>query len=113
MKRLAKWVLIIWSIFCLLGAIAGMASVGGHIGQLSDEAQKTGATIGLGCGMAMWVGIWAAIALPALIVYLVTGKKESVHVVVESDRISTLCKECGKYYEGKPSFCPNCGKPIS
>jgi hypothetical protein len=24
----------------------------------------------------------------------------------------TSCRECGKYYEGKPSFCPHCGKPV-
>lgn len=23
-----------------------------------------------------------------------------------------LCKECGKYYAGSSSFCPNCGKKI-
>jgi TM2 domain-containing membrane protein YozV/predicted RNA-binding Zn-ribbon protein involved in translation (DUF1610 family) len=24
-----------------------------------------------------------------------------------------LCIECGKYYEGQPKFCPNCGKEIN
>lgn len=24
-----------------------------------------------------------------------------------------LCAHCGRYYEGLPSFCPNCGKSIT
>ena len=24
---------------------------------------------------------------------------------------TTLCIECGKYFEAEPHFCPNCGKP--
>lgn len=27
-------------------------------------------------------------------------------------RKTALCKECGKFYEGNPRFCPNCGKQI-
>ncbi len=26
---------------------------------------------------------------------------------------SQLCRHCGKYYDGTPSFCPNCGKALS
>jgi ribosomal protein L37E len=29
-----------------------------------------------------------------------------------SGRKAILCANCGKYYEGTPSYCPNCGNPI-
>ena len=25
----------------------------------------------------------------------------------------SLCPHCGKYYEGTPRFCPNCGQPVA
>ena len=36
-----------------------------------------------------------------------TQKKE-----LSSQQKATLCKECGKFYEGNSKFCPNCGKQI-
>lgn len=106
MKNVAKWIVLGWSIICLIGVVYGMVSVGKHMEGLQDEAQKAGATIGVGCGMGMWVGIWLAIAGPALIIYLVSGKKKDEAVKTK------LCIECGKYYEGNPKFCPSCGKEI-
>jgi hypothetical protein len=29
------------------------------------------------------------------------------------NRPVALCPHCGKYYEGTPKFCPNCGKAVS
>lgn len=114
MKNVAKWVAIIWSLFCLLGIIVGMRNVS----KMEDTSPKseyteTGKTIGVGCGLGMWAGIWLAIAGPATIIYLLSGKKTVIaEVNVESSKTVTLCAECGKYYEGKNNFCPNCGKPI-
>ena len=30
----------------------------------------------------------------------------------QAQKTVTLCPDCGKYYEGTPKFCPNCGHPI-
>lgn len=30
-----------------------------------------------------------------------------------TNKPATLCIHCGKYYEGTPRFCPNCGQPVS
>jgi hydrogenase-4 membrane subunit HyfE len=113
MRNVAKWVLILWSLFCLVGVFVGMANVGSTIEKTSGEMERAGAGIGMGCAMAMWVGIWAAIALPALIIYLVAGKKEPIRVSIEPEKQSTLCTSCGKYYAGKSRFCPNCGQPTA
>ena len=115
MKKVAKWVLIIWSLLCLIGVLAGMANIGGHIESGASDATRTGQALGIGCGMGIWVAVWAGIALPALIIYLVAGKREAMPVSIEVDKSksSKLCTECGKYYEGQSRFCPNCGKPVS
>jgi hypothetical protein len=114
MKNVAKWIAIVWSGFCLIGIVYGMANVG----KMKDTSPKSeyteaGKAIGVGCGLGMWAGIWLAIAGPATIIYLLSGKKTVIaEVIVESNKTGTLCAECGKYYEGKQNFCPNCGKPI-
>ena len=110
MKQVAKWVLLGWSVFCLIGVVVGMANVGGTLQNSSSDMERTGTTLGLGCGMAMWIGIWGAIALPSLIIYLVAGKKQATMAFTEPVRKSSLCASCGRYYDGQPRFCPNCGQ---
>ncbi|MDP8267906.1 MAG: hypothetical protein P9L97_04180 [Candidatus Tenebribacter davisii] len=112
MRSFAKWVAIIWSIICLIGIIYGMANVGDSFDS-SDDYESAGAAIGLGCGLGIWIIFWFVIAGPALIIYTVSGKKikKSKNVIESKD--SSLCQACGKYYEGSPKFCPNCGKSIN
>ena len=111
MKVLAKWVIIIWAMFCLFGVILGIVNVSKEFGNTNNEYEETGATIGVGCGMGMWVGIWLAIAGPGMFIYLITGNKENKSVPPVSKE-SKLCVECGKYYEGSPNFCPHCGEKV-
>jgi hypothetical protein len=111
MKSTAKWIAIGWSIFCLFGILSGMANVGKEFDRPMNEAERAGANIGVGCGMAMWVGIWAAIAGPAFLIYVLSESKEVANAPSGVQRSSVLCRECGKYYEGPTNFCPHCGKP--
>jgi membrane protease subunit (stomatin/prohibitin family) len=110
MKKFAKWIVILWSLFCLFGVIFGMINVGKNL-DMKNEYERAGSTIGLGCGMGMWVGIWLAIAGPSMFIYAIASNKEK-KTEIPMRRESKLCKECGKYYEGNPNFCPNCGKQI-
>jgi membrane protease subunit (stomatin/prohibitin family) len=108
MKNAAKWIAIGWSLFCLAGIVIGLASVGEELNKPMNEYESAGANIGVGCGMAMWVGIWAAIAGPAFLVYVVAGQGSTI-TAAESTREARLCKECGKYSAAGASFCPHCG----
>ncbi len=117
MKTIAKWVAILWSTFCVVGVIVGMANVGKTIDPAASDAVKGGQAIGMGCGMAFWIVAWVVIAGPAVIVYFVAGKRQpmqvQIHDPLPSIAVSHVCKECGKYYDGAPSFCPHCGKPVT
>jgi hypothetical protein len=70
-----KWIVIGWSVLCLFGVVYGIANVAADSSPAYTEAQQAGQAIGFGCGMFMWVFIWGAIAIPALVVWLVGQKR--------------------------------------
>ena len=109
MKSVAKWITILWSLFCLFGVLFGIAEVGEELNQPMDEYEEVGTGLGIGCGMFIWFFVWAAIAGPAFMVWTMSGKKEAKEEVPKE---SSLCSGCGKYYEGTPKFCPNCGNEV-
>ena len=115
LKSIAKWVAILWSLFCLIGVASGCFAAGSSLSKDTSDAGQAGAAIGMGCGMAMWVGIWGAIAGPSLLVYLLSGRSQPIQVQVQQPSASPvkLCASCGKYYEGSPRFCPNCGTQLN
>ena len=110
MKAFAKWVAIGWSILCLVGMCWGLANVSQQNTALQSgsDAEKTGAVVGLGCGAGIWVVLWIVIAGPAMFIYLLSGKRETKQVTTPREAVS-LCAICGKYHEGRPTFCPHCG----
>lgn len=108
MKKFAKWVVILWSLFCLFGVVYGMINVSKELG---DTKNENAVAIGIGCGMGMWVGIWLAIAGPGMFIYLIAENKEK-KTVLPVQKESKLCPECRKYYEGNSNFCPHCGKKV-
>jgi len=75
LKKVCKWIMIVWSIFCLVNVISGLGLAGGTMSDDMGEIEKSGAAIGMGCGMGFWIIVWAVIVLPTLIVWLVAGKK--------------------------------------
>jgi len=42
-----------------------------------------------------------------ILVLFVSKRKEG-----KTDKGSLLCSHCGKYYQGNPNFCPNCGRRL-
>lgn len=126
MKSFAKWVALLWSLFCLINLIAGMISAGQHLSNYSSEAEKMGAGIGLSIGMGMWVGVWLAIAGPALVIYLVSSKKESSDSlpgptvfsppkfnsqgVVSLESETKKCPECAETVKLEAKKCRFCGQ---
>jgi hypothetical protein len=74
MRSIAKWVAIVWSLLCVAGLIESLIRVSQNpIG--TSKAAQAGAAIGIVLGMGMWIIIWLVIAEPALVTFLVSGKK--------------------------------------
>lgn len=75
------------------------------------DAVSRGLTSGIAIVWAIAVFLIMIIALP---LWLVFRPKAIVSPVVTTvSRSPSLCSDCGKYYEGSPTFCPNCGIKIS
>lgn len=58
--------------------------------------------------------LWCLGTLLLLIVFLplwliLRPKKDFEFKVIDKP---TLCMHCGKYYEGTPAYCPNCGGKV-
>jgi hypothetical protein len=74
-------------------------------------------TRGKGDGEAL---IWSILTFALLIVFLplwlimrpvTPGEVVSPTLAVPQGGVK-LCARCGKYYDGDPSFCPNCGESL-
>ncbi|MEI6746490.1 MAG: hypothetical protein WCL34_11055 [Methylococcaceae bacterium] len=61
-----------------------------------------------GIAFLWFLGTFALLIIFLPLWLIVRPKLEFVSIV----KTTKLCVHCGKYYEGTPSFCPNCGKNI-
>ncbi len=68
---IAKWTTIGWSVLCLVWLFSGLSNVS-SVG--SSDVERAGAVVGVGCGMGLIFVIWAAVALPAVIIWVVSRK---------------------------------------
>ena len=77
LNQCAKWGAICWSGICLLGLLYGMMNVGAALNKTpyQSEASRAGAGIGIAIGIGMWAFIWAAIAGPCGLVWLLTRSR--------------------------------------
>lgn len=105
MYKICKALIIIWTIFCALGLIIGLINVSNI--QPTNEWEEAGATIGTAFGVLFWLTLWFFPTVGLGIIALITKPKDIK--IVEKAK---LCPNCGKYYNGNPSFCPNCGAKI-
>lgn len=126
MKGIAKWIVIIWSILTVLGLCYGIMNVAGTLSTPQNEYESAGQGIGMGCGFGIWFVIWAAIAGPALVVFLVSGKKETTRVeiiqnpppiyssppgVVGSDE--KKCPYCAEVIKREARVCRFCNRDLN
>ncbi|BBO16709.1 conserved hypothetical protein [Candidatus Brocadia pituitae] len=68
------------------------------------DAKKRGYKTPAAIGWMMGVFLLMIVVLP---VYLIMRTKQGKQM-----EILTSCKYCGKYYEGAPLYCPNCGHKV-
>lgn len=109
MKSVAKWIAIVWSLFCLVGIIIGLVNAGKLLDKPMNEYEEAGASLGIGCGMGIWLALWIGIAGPAALVYLLAGRNKEPSSSVQPVSETVLCPECGNYGPVQDRFCPHCG----
>ncbi len=90
------------------GLVVGLIVVGLIAAWVYSDAVARGRTKG---DATLWAILTFAFCILALPAWLLIRPRRPVEVQVLPP--SVLCRECGKYYSGNPSFCPNCGKPVS
>jgi hypothetical protein len=75
MKNLSIWVLILWSTLCLIGICWSSASLVARSIPAPNEHESTAPIIDPVYGIGIWFVIWVTIALPALSIRLLSGKR--------------------------------------
>lgn len=99
--KLCKWSILIWTVFCIIGVIVGLAGVSNMTA--TNEAEKAGAAIGTALGLGFWAFLWLVPTVGIGVIALIAKPSRNKELT------SKLCPTCGKYYSGSPKFCPNCG----
>lgn len=102
----AKFIAVGWTTFAAVGTITAIIGMGNAMPMSGNKYEEAGFAIGATMGLGMWFMIWAIIAVPATIVFLVT-KKSATTVVIEQapQRESAQEKE-------KTKKCPYCAETI-
>ena len=72
-----------------------------------SDAKKRGKSSGSAFGWFLGTFLLLIVFLP---IWLITRPKLPTELPATSR--PKLCIHCGKYYDGNPSYCPNCGKKI-
>ncbi|GJQ22322.1 MAG: hypothetical protein HRU72_10935 [Planctomycetia bacterium] len=68
------------------------------------DAKKRGYKTPAAIGWMIGVFLLMIVVLP---VYLIMRTRQGKQI-----EVLTPCKYCGKYYEGTPLYCPNCGHKV-
>jgi len=76
-------------------------------GWVYSDAKERGSS----CSVLWAIGVMAMMII-FLPLYFICRPSKKVTVIVEN-KSSSLCPHCGKYYEGNPKFCPNCGTALN
>ncbi len=112
MYRICKALMVTWTIICALGLLYSLGSIPEI--ETENEFEEAGAAIGTALGVGFWVALWFFPTVGMGVLALVTKPGPSNAPAASSLRPSPkLCPDCGKYYVGTPTYCPNCGGKIA
>jgi hypothetical protein len=79
MKRIAKLVFLVWTLFCLGGLTRSLMHTVPMYRAAAENDEREAAQIAVVIGAAVWVGVWGVVALPSGLAWLTAsdaGKKQ-------------------------------------
>ncbi len=114
LNKVCKYITIFWTFFCVVGVISGLISIGASI-DTSNEYEIAGAAIGTSFGLSLWFFAWLFIALPSLIIFIVTKKSGQIAINPEDaihNNEKKKCPFCAEAINKEAVFCRFCKQSL-
>jgi hypothetical protein len=107
MHKLAKLGMVLWTVLCVLGNCSVMVKMAGR-----PSGDKDVDALAMGMGMGVWFFIWFFPMIVLGIIALVTRPQRAFTPTpaMSAPEPPVLCRHCGKYFQGRANFCPQCGQ---
>ncbi len=116
LNRACKYIALLWTCFCIIGVVFGLASLGDLPIDSSNEYEAAGVAIGASIGLSIWFAAWLFVTLPAAIIFFITRKTvvtlappEATNAVLAETR---KCPYCAEIIKQEAIVCRFCQKNL-
>lgn len=112
----AKYIAVGWTFFSVAMLITVILGMGANAPDLDNEYVAAGFAIGATMGVSIWFWVWAVIAIPAALIFLVTRRQAPAppqqQVIPEAEGKTQKCPFCAENIKLEAVFCRFCKNEI-